>query len=217
MPEKPKKPKKKIESVTIRPDTASDLGKNSISRTELDLALWQSFTKDIVPLKDQGLYSIKSDVSSDIEPALRASRKIKPKFTRTLLSEVLIKDIVSTSFIPASPPKGASIDRAYDQKFRKGLLPVDGRLDLHGYSVDVAFGKFLDFMGRHIGLGSRCLLVITGKGRDRETGLEIGAIRSEFPKWLTLAHISVSIFSSCQAPAHMGGKGAFLILLRKKK
>ncbi|MDY0029664.1 MAG: Smr/MutS family protein [Pseudobdellovibrionaceae bacterium] len=206
MPENRKKSKSKNLDVTISPSEAGQ------EISDPDQELWECYIRDVVPLKGRG-YEQASGGLIPLSPTMPAPSRNKRSYT-PLIPDIALRHEEASRSALLSPTQ---LDRGMDQKFRKGLLPVDGRLDLHGYSVEVAFRIFLEFMTRHTIANSRCLLVITGKGRNKSTGLDTGAIRSEFPKWLGLPRFSGLILAHCNAPPHMGGSGAFLVLLRKSK
>lgn len=206
MPEKHGKHKSKNKDVTIRPK------EDQIGVSDPDRLLWESYVRDVSPLKQRGGEQVAP--GQHVTPAILADPPRKRQIYSSLIPNIALRE--TSPYAEQQNPQ-APLDRGMDQKFKKGLLPVDGRLDLHGYTVEVAFRIFLEFMGGHSAGNSRCLLIITGKGLDRSTGIESGAIRSEFPKWLGLPRFSGLVLSHCNAPKHMGGSGAFLVLLRKRK
>jgi len=206
MPEKRGKHKSKNKDVTIRPK------EDQLEASDPDKLLWESYVRDVAPLKQRGYEQGSPELRPTSLKAVDTPRK--RQIYSSLIPNAALRE---TTPYPEHWHKQAPLDRGMEQKFRKGLLPIDGRLDLHGYTVEVAFRIFLEFMGRHSDGNSRCLLIITGKGLDRATGIESGAIRSEFPKWLGLPRFSGLVLSHCNAPTHMGGSGAFLVLLRRRK
>ena len=60
--------------------------------------------------------------------------------------------------------RAAGVDRRSAERLRRGRLPVEARLDLHGYTQDQAHGALDHFLGEAQARGLRCVLVITGKG-----------------------------------------------------
>ena len=90
--------------------------------------------------------------------------------------------------------------------------PLSTRLDLHQFTLQEAFDAFNGFINEHGVLGTRSVLVVTGKGADGK-----GLLRKEFPLWTERAGIREKIQRIEQAPPHMGGEGAFLVYLKRKK
>jgi len=107
-----------------------------------------------------------------------------------------------------SPPEDLSGQR----KIRRGQNEIDARLDLHGHTQDTAHRELIEFLLRHAGNGSRCVLVITGKGR-----LGTGILRTRLFDWI--AHPDLRPFIAGYAPAHPrhGGAGATYIFLRARR
>ena len=108
--------------------------------------------------------------------------------------------------------KGRGFDRATETKLRRGQLPLEGRLDLHGLTQAEAFKALHRFIQAAVAQEKRTVLVITGKGQRFE-----GVLRRMVPEWLedpALARFIVAI-----TPAHPkdGGTGAFYLRLRKAK
>ena len=61
-------------------------------------------------------------------------------------------------------PAANSLDRRTRQRLLRGKAEIEGRLDLHGDSAEVAYVRLRGFLGTAQGRGLRLVLVITGKG-----------------------------------------------------
>ena len=124
---------------------------------------------------------------------------------------------------PNLPPQGGgkgeirigdlhALDGNTARRFKRGELPIDCVLDLHGYSKLDAY-SMMDRTLRAMALqGERVLAVITGKGRTGE-----GVLRRELPHWLNDGAMRTHIVAACYAPARMGGEGAVLVLLKRAR
>ena len=55
------------------------------------------------------------------------------------------------------------------RELRRGVLPIDGRLDLHGLGAEAARERLLEFLRTQRARGERCVLVIHGKGEHSVT------------------------------------------------
>ena len=114
--------------------------------------------------------------------------------------------------------KYANIDKNTATRFRKGQLAIDCTLDLHGYTRDTAFRTLERVMAREAARGSRCLLVITGKGKRSEGGERTrGVLHAALPEWLVQEPFSAHVLAFDHALAEHGGSGAYYILLRRKR
>ena len=111
-----------------------------------------------------------------------------------------------------------------NKKLKKGQIPINKRVDLHGYTVDEAKTTFIETINECFFNKQRCILFITGKGIKKnkeenftENKLYYGKIRNSFLDWIRIAEIQTKILNVEQAPIKFGGDGAFLVYLRKNK
>jgi DNA-nicking Smr family endonuclease len=111
--------------------------------------------------------------------------------------------------------EGRRVDLPADalRKLRRGLLPVDGRLDLHGMGVAEARGQLELFLRTMRARGERCVLVIHGKGEHSPLG--VGVLRGEIAAWLSQGASSEHVAGFATADDADGGEGAVYILLRR--
>jgi DNA-nicking Smr family endonuclease len=101
------------------------------------------------------------------------------------------------------------ISRMTLRKLRRGQIPVQDSLDLHGLTSDAARKLLLEFLRESTQRDLRCVLIIHGKGRHKENGEGILKIRARH--WLTQC---AEVLAFCEAPPNQGGGGAVLLLLR---
>jgi DNA-nicking Smr family endonuclease len=106
------------------------------------------------------------------------------------------------------------LDYNTKSKVDRGKYFISDRLDLHGYNVDDAYYKLMDFVVRNYQTGGRCLLVITGYGSATN---KTETIKNSLYKWLNDAKIRHMILYHQQATKEHGGKGASYVLLRRHK
>lgn len=123
---------------------------------------------------------------------------------------------------PLSPPPpsriagAAGLDRRTEDKLRKGRFEIDGRLDLHGLTLQDAHSQVTSYIRLQHAAGKRCLLIITGKGRE-SNGLPKGQLRQNLPLWLEMPPLAPLILSVTPAQPRHGGQGAFYVLLRRQR
>jgi DNA-nicking Smr family endonuclease len=100
------------------------------------------------------------------------------------------------------------------RELRRGSLPIDGRLDLHGMPADAAKEHVLEFLSKMRARGERCVLVIHGKGEGRGdmTG---GVLRGEIAAWLSQGRAREHVAAFATAHADDGGEGAVYVALRR--
>lgn len=111
------------------------------------------------------------------------------------------------------------MDQKRFARMKRGKMPVEARIDLHGMTLDQAYPRLNSFiMGAHA-RGLRLVLVITGKGRraqdDGPIPVRHGILKHQVPQWLQGGMMGVVVLQI--APAHQshGGSGAFYVYLRR--
>ncbi len=122
------------------------------------------------------------------------------------------KRVVVPSAAPPPPRPNPGIDRSTLERLRKGDIPIDRRIDLHGLTLEEAHATLDRFLLRAWLEGARMLLVITGKGGQAATGV----LRTEVPKWLDGAH-AAKVLRTATAQPKDGGGGALYVLLRRQR
>ncbi|GHV52984.1 hypothetical protein FACS1894206_02790 [Deltaproteobacteria bacterium] len=106
----------------------------------------------------------------------------------------------------------AGLDPAVLGKLKAGSYSVEGRLDLHGQTLDEAQATLASFLRAASGAGKRHLLLITGRGNNSPGGRSI--LREEVQGWLTAEPFKRALLAFCTAKPNDGGLGAFYLLLR---
>jgi DNA-nicking Smr family endonuclease len=117
---------------------------------------------------------------------------------------------------PPRPPleAGAAIglDRRLAERLKRGELPIEARLDLHGHRLNDAYLELERFIDRSAAAGRRCVLIVTGKGLAGG-----GALKREVPQWLNLPALRDHILAFAPAQGKHGGDGALYVLLKRRR
>jgi len=95
------------------------------------------------------------------------------------------------------------------RRLRKGQLPVEEELDLHGFRVDAARGALASFLAECGQRDRRCVRVITGKGFGSRSSTPV--LKAQVDRWLRLRD---EVLAFCSTIARDGGTGAVYVLLR---
>ncbi|HEX3848946.1 MAG TPA: Smr/MutS family protein [Steroidobacteraceae bacterium] len=104
------------------------------------------------------------------------------------------------------PGLGAAVIR----RLRRGLIPVDDELDLHGHTESEARDRLAWFLAESRDAGHRCVRIVHGKGY--RSGARGPVLKSAVNAWLR-RHLDVIAFVSAR-PID-GGTGALYVLLRR--
>ncbi len=89
------------------------------------------------------------------------------------------------------------MDKKSFTRMTRGKLKPEGKLDLHGMRVDTAHPALIRFILSAQASGKRLVLVVTGKGKDRDEGGPIptprGVLRHQVPHWLELPPLAQAV------------------------
>ncbi len=194
----------------------ADKRKEGSGLDDEDRALWRQVTRDAKPLAKRA--PPPAPPATPEAPPAKAEPKAK-KEPRPLPRPR-----------PVTPPqrtepalehgRAAGVDRRRTERLRRGRLPVEARLDLHGYTQGQAHAALGQFLGESQARSLRCVLVITGKGTT--TGAATGAarggvLRAQVPRWLNEPDNRARVLAFDYAQPKHGGLGALYVLLRRKK
>lgn len=186
---------------------------------EDDLELWRRVTDRTEKLDLKSLFVPEIDAAPPAPPALKRAKNIvlgKPqKPTKPL----------PNNLAPSLPDQLGRAPVQMDQKaftrMKRGKLKPEGRLDLHGMTLDRAHPALTKFILSAHRSGKRLVLVITGKGKQRDEGgpipVRYGVLRHQVPQWLSMAPLSSAVLQVTQAHVSHGGGGAYYVYLRRTR
>jgi len=99
-------------------------------------------------------------------------------------------------------------------RLRQGKVPLERTLDLHGMDAPAARDAVVDTLRRMWDLRERGLLIIHGRGLHSEAG---PVLKESLPEWLAAPPHGQRILGFLTAPPELGGAGATLVLVRKRR
>lgn len=113
------------------------------------------------------------------------------------------------------------IDNQTAKKFKKEEFKIEAVLDLHGKTEKEAFNLVQNFIKQAYISHKRCILIITGKGLNKQGNDDIfaarGILKNAVPNWLNTAEIRPLILAYKHPAENKGGNGALYILLRRHR
>jgi DNA-nicking Smr family endonuclease len=184
-------------------------------------ALWEEVAKRAVPLYKPGAKLIRAAPQKpDPQPS-----QTKPRFIPDFKVGA---DVDHRAYHDLLPSLGQQIRAApvqMDQKafgrLRRGKLKPEARIDLHGMTLAQAHPVLTGFILRSAGAGHRLVLVITGKGKQRDDGGPIptrsGVLRHQVPQWLAMAPLGGLVMQIAESHIRHGGQGAYYVYLRRTR
>jgi DNA-nicking Smr family endonuclease len=182
-----------------------------VADNEPEEALFQRTMAGVQPLKKKRSLRSKPPVRSN---AGTTKPTTGSKTARSPVSQPTPSRPRAPEPAPLSADGFAGVDRRTVERMRRGKLPIDARLDLHGSYQDAAQADLNAFIASCAATGCRTVLVITGKGSVREGG---GVLRRRLPDWLNGSACRPHVLAFATARPEHGGSGAFYVLLRRRR
>ncbi|WP_120500002.1 Smr/MutS family protein [Roseovarius sp. EL26] len=106
-------------------------------------------------------------------------------------------------------------------RLKKGKLKPEGKIDLHGKTLAQAQPVLTSFILRAQADGKRLVLVVTGKGKERDDGgpipVRFGVLRHAVPQWLSIPPLNQLVLQVSEAHLRHGGGGAYYVYLRRSR
>ncbi|MDQ2090317.1 Smr/MutS family protein [Marimonas arenosa] len=113
------------------------------------------------------------------------------------------------------------MDRKTHARMKRGKIVPEGKLDLHGMTMDRAHLRLVAFVLKAQADGKRLVLVITGKGKHRDEGgpipVRYGVLRHQVPHWLSVPPLAQAVLQVAEAHQSHGGGGAYYVYLRRNR
>ena len=180
--------------------------KSKASHHDEDIGLWRQVVADVTPLK-------KNSAASTVTGA-KPDRNLQTGSEKSWPSPESDFFQVKVPVAPLSHGTLVGLDKRTGERLKRGKLPVEGRLDMHGMSQERAYSALNRFVLDKQAAGKRCVVVITGKG-NRDGGM--GVLKEAVPRWLNEPSLRKHVVGFDYASPHLGGTGALYILLRRKR
>ncbi|MEM7643396.1 MAG: Smr/MutS family protein [Pseudomonadota bacterium] len=113
------------------------------------------------------------------------------------------------------------MDAKAHKRMRSGKLRPEGKLDLHGMTLDRAHPALIRFVLDGHAQGKRLLLIVTGKGKSKPSvgpmPNRLGVLKHQVPQWLRMPPLSNVVLQIDEAHRSHGGSGAYYVYLRRTR
>ncbi len=199
--------------------------------------LWAAAMKDTRPLAGRSLPEVPEppEITPGAATAAAAAARapfidqVRPAELTPPPLEKRARPAVSVAERGLDATRLDTLDGSTADKLRRGRMPIEARLDLHGLTQDDAWRELEGFLARAEAAGRRSLLIITGTGlrsrlRDEDDDMPFrmdqrrpGVLRDSLPRWLSAPHNRPRVLAWSPAQQRDGGAGAFYVLLRRRR
>ena len=153
----------------------------------------------------QGITPLNSRTRPTVRPPRRSADDIHTACKPPLLSNPLELDSQAETLLHYGQER---IAFNQFQRLKRGTIPIQSRLDLHGQTVTIAREQLADFILKNHKMGVRCLLIIHGKGAKHGP---YSRLKSHVNHWLKQMPEVLAFHS---AESRHGGRGAVYVLLK---
>jgi DNA-nicking Smr family endonuclease len=181
-----------------------------------ELELWRHVAQSVRPIKSKRRPAPPKEAAPSTSPA-RPAKAAKP----AVPAGPTAKQQAPAPAKPHELTHGLShgIDRRQAERFRKGKLAIEGKIDLHGRTQQDAHDDLLAFLRRAHAVGKRNVLVVTGKGMTTSQRKPTGAgiLRQAVPRWLNEPTFRALVLAFDYAEPQHGGEGALYVLLKRDR
>ncbi len=186
-----------------------------------DVRLWESVTRSVKPIARRGIVSSRGpETSAPSKKTGKPSTENRPTDIddrRAARGSEEASDTRSHARNGAGLSHGSApgLDRRTAERFRRGLMPIEATLDLHGHNRTTGRQALKSFLTNHQAAGRRCVLIVTGKGLKNDWS--VGVLRQAVPRWLNTEEFRKLVLAFAYARPHHGGRGALYVLLRRNR
>lgn len=184
-----------------------------------ELDLWRKVADTAQPLHPD---KPKSSLPLSTKPPVKPAQKPIEKFGMGTKAN---GKTVAHDVLPGLPERVAQAPLKMDKKafgkLKRGKLVPEGKIDLHGKTLDQAHPALVSFILKSHAAGKRLVLVVTGKGKDRDDGgpipVRLGVLRHNVPHWLSVPPLAQVVLQVTEAHLKHGGGGAYYVYLRRSR
>ena len=184
-----------------------------------DLELWRKVTEQTRRTQP------KKPPNSFSPPPKKQVRVDAPRFPAFEVGSKPRKQPVAHDILPTLSDRLAAkpvqMDRKAFGRMKRGKLSPEGKIDLHGMTLEQAHPALNRFVMSAHSTGKRLVLVVTGKGKSgRDAGpipLRKGVLKHQVPQWLTMPPLGQIVMQVTPAHISHGGDGAYYVYLRRAR
>ncbi len=107
----------------------------------------------------------------------------------------------------------SGVNRSIMKKLKRGKLPIQAHIDLHGLTKNDAEAVVRKFLINSHQRGLRCVLIVHGRGLNSPDSIPV--LKERLPVWLNRGPARKIVMAFSSAQPYDGGTGAIYVLLRK--
>ena len=188
-----------------------------------ELELWQRVvrtTEKLAGFDKPAMPSETGDIPADVTmEKFERTEKAVAKFRVGEKARTSTRIALPEPSVTSQPNRSLGMDARTFAKMKRGKMVPEGKIDLHGLTLDQAHSALNRFILSSHNRGLRLVLVITGKGGQDDPYDPVprsrGVLKRQVPQWLQMPPLSSSILQISEASRRHGGSGACYVYLRR--
>lgn len=145
------------------------------------------------------------------QPPADESRQVMEQLQGLVRGSVELDITFSDEYIEGAVQ---GFSRKLMKKLKRGELPVQDYIDLHGLTKPDAETAVTDFLLESFRNGLRCVLIVHGRGLNSPENLPV--LKEGLPQWLNRGRVRKVVLAFATARPYDGGTGATYVFLRNR-
>jgi DNA-nicking Smr family endonuclease len=204
--------KEKIKQVQEKPETPlKEVPRKSDLEEEMSFFL--DAMASVIPMPEDQRRSLHSSGSraKPSHPPLDESTQVMEQLQGLVRGSVELDITFSDEYIEGAVQ---GFSRKLMKKLKRGELPVQDYIDLHGLTKQEAETEVTRFLLESFKNGLRCVLIVHGRGLNSPESFSV--LKEGLPQWLNRGRVRKVVLAFATARPHDGGTGATYVFLRTR-
>ncbi|MBW1805617.1 MAG: Smr/MutS family protein [Deltaproteobacteria bacterium] len=178
-----------------------------------DMGYFKEIMSDVVPLQGADRKETRDHEknSRPAHPAPDPDQEAMNHLRNLVKGSIDIDIMFSDEYIEGSL---SGVSRKIMRRLKRGKIPVQDHIDLHGLTKQEAEQEVRDFLVNSHRLGRRCVLIVHGRGLNSPDSFPV--LKERLPVWLNRGPARRIVLAFATARPYDGGTGAIYVLLRRR-
>lgn len=183
------------------------------SELENEMGFFLDAMSGVTPMPEDRRRSVHGSTSAakPSRPPNDESRQVVEQLQGLVRGSVELDITFSDEYIEGAVQ---GVSRKLMKKLKRGEMPVQGHIDLHGLTKQDAETAVADFLLESFRNGVRCVLIVHGRGLNSPESLPV--LKEGLPQWLNRGRVRKVVLAFATARPYDGGTGATYVFLRRR-
>ena len=204
--------KEKIKQIRERPEAPPEK-KPQRKDLEEEMSFFLNAMSGVTPMPSDQRKSFRNAGSRvrPLRPPTDESGRVMEQLQGLVRGSVELDITFSDEYIEGAVQ---GFSRRLMKKLKRGELPVQNYIDLHGLTRHEAESEVANFILESFKNGLRCVLIVHGRGLNSPESLPV--LKEGLPQWLNRGRVRKMVLAFATARPYDGGTGATYVFLRNR-